>query len=601
MIFFFIFILCSIGIGSALLTLLKIKLQSDEHLFISSTIGLAVLSLATLSLGLIGLNPLFFKVLFIITLLVTLPYWYKSIAFLRHVRTPLFSLKTFLVLFIAGLALANFIAASAPPSSSDAISYHLAMPKLFISHGSITSLPSIIPSYYPLGTEMLYLDALLLDGGVLAELIAAYIALLTAGNVYLVGRRWSELTGILAAAIFYSLPLVSVYNVRGFVDISAALYATAGTLLLLDWLEHKRYAFLFVAGFLFGASAVTKISAYPIPLIMGIALLHRATLQTLLKRALLYSSGVLIVITPWIARTTLLTHNPVYPLFYSLFGGPYVSERLAQFWVEESLAFVGFGTSITALFMLPWNVTMYPTAFNEAVSVGPLLLMAVPLVIFINDKKILALLAASALLFIVWFYTAQSLRYIFFGWALLSIIASYALTHLTQRTKIVALALTGAVLMIHVAIWAGANYDEVFVATGVTDKETFLSEHVTNYDLLMFTNTLPSARLCLFGEIRGYYSEHDYIWCNPAFQGYVNFFELTTSQELHDTLKHANVTHVVWDGSIEGAHIYHEAQGLPLATQAFVNAQTLMSEFLNEHGTLIYESERGRVYEVTYD
>ena len=49
------------------------------------------------------------------------------------------------------------ILSSVPPVSRDALTHHLAVPKLYLQHGGIYEIPSIEFSYYPMNLDLLYL------------------------------------------------------------------------------------------------------------------------------------------------------------------------------------------------------------------------------------------------------------------------------------------------------------------------------------------------------------------------------------------------------------------------------------------------------------
>ena len=44
-----------------------------------------------------------------------------------------------------------------PPISKDALVHHLAVPKIYLRHGTMVELPSMVFSYYPMNLDLLYL------------------------------------------------------------------------------------------------------------------------------------------------------------------------------------------------------------------------------------------------------------------------------------------------------------------------------------------------------------------------------------------------------------------------------------------------------------
>jgi len=67
-----------------------------------------------------------------------------------------------------------------PPVSRDALTHHLAVPKLYLKHGGIYQIPSINFSYYPMNLDFLYLVPLYFGNDIIPKYIHFLFALLTA-------------------------------------------------------------------------------------------------------------------------------------------------------------------------------------------------------------------------------------------------------------------------------------------------------------------------------------------------------------------------------------------------------------------------------------
>lgn len=609
------FALSAYGTGNFLLKLLKTRFESfGEDAVISQAVGLVFFSYATLAAGLLGmLNSKAFTIVLLLLLLVFIR---RIKAFAAGVANELrqnlkFRLKLswLLYLIIAALAILNIFAALAPPHSSDAVAYHLAIPKIFAEHGGIIEVPYMVTSNYPLATEMLFLDGYLLKGGVLSEMMAAYIALLLTAAIFVfANKHFGRKTAIVSAAVFYTLPIVSVFNIRGFVDISTALYAMAALIALFKWNETRDTKLLALTGILAGTAASTKLSAYAIAAAMFLAvacLSRKEKLAKAAKNISVYAIAAAAMIAPWMAKAYAYTGNPVYPLFSNVFGGKYLTEGLLTVWVKESLAFTGTGTGVIDLVKLPWNMTMHAPLFGELLGIGPVFLAFIPALLLMKrvDGKIKGMLAMAAALLIVWFYTAQSLRYIFFAYAILAIASAYSISRLLSEKgtgKAIGAALVFTMLL-NLALWAGANNDEVKVVAGLTDKESYLSQKMENYNLLKYANeNLKGAKICIYGSIRGYYSDNDYVWCNPPYQAYIDFYSIKTSGELLERMKAAGITHIIAEDSINYWRQYYEENSLPVSAAVMKNAERLMGEVMKSNAILIFENDEGSIYAVDY-
>jgi hypothetical protein len=111
---------------------------------------------------------------------------------------------TLLVLIMIILVLS-----AVPPVSRDALTHHLAVPKLYIKNGCMLELPEIIPSYFPMNLDMLFLIPLLWGNDILPKYIHMAFGLFTAVLLYRYLRnRLNRIYGILGMLLFLSLPII---------------------------------------------------------------------------------------------------------------------------------------------------------------------------------------------------------------------------------------------------------------------------------------------------------------------------------------------------------------------------------------------------------
>ena len=67
--------------------------------------------------------------------------------------------------------LAILVLASVPPVDRDALTHHLAVPKLYLKHGGIYAIPAIPFSYYPMNLDLLYLIPLYFGNDIIPKYI----------------------------------------------------------------------------------------------------------------------------------------------------------------------------------------------------------------------------------------------------------------------------------------------------------------------------------------------------------------------------------------------------------------------------------------------
>ena len=74
-------------------------------------------------------------------------------------KPAVFSLGGYIFLGLLGALIVSIVILSCvPPVSKDALVHHLAVPKLYLKHGGIYEIPSMIFSYYPMNLDLLYLQ-----------------------------------------------------------------------------------------------------------------------------------------------------------------------------------------------------------------------------------------------------------------------------------------------------------------------------------------------------------------------------------------------------------------------------------------------------------
>ena len=251
---------------------------------------------------------------------------------------------------IALLAGCIVILASVPPVDRDALTHHLAVPKLYLKHGGMVEIPSVPFSYYPMNLDLLYLIPLYFGNDIVPKYIHFVFALLTAWLIYgyLRQRLGKPFWGLLGAFMFLSLPVIVKLSVTVYVDLGLIFFSTGSLLYLLKWAANGYPArYLMLSGVFCGLALGTKYNALisllllaglvPILYVRGEKGLshdrslhgrvqpHRSgtgSAQALraISLAVLFVAVVLLVYSPWMIRNVLWTGNPLYPLYQGVFS-----------------------------------------------------------------------------------------------------------------------------------------------------------------------------------------------------------------------------------------------------------------------------------------
>lgn len=246
---------------------------------------------------------------------------------------------------LTALVLSIALLAAVPPVDRDALTHHLAVPKMYLKHGGIYEIPHVPFSYYPMNLDLLYMIPLYFGNDIVPKYIHFAFALLTAGLIgsYLYRRLCSPIAALLGALLFLSLPVIVKLSITVYVDLGLIFFSTAALLQLLRWAETgfplKRLVLSGIfAGLCLGTKPNGMLSFFF--LAAAVPFLYRADaaapsaqpsddprshLQNKSSFGALGWSAVfamitLLVYSPWMLRNYIWTGNPVYPMAQAIFA-----------------------------------------------------------------------------------------------------------------------------------------------------------------------------------------------------------------------------------------------------------------------------------------
>ncbi len=254
-------------------------------------------------------------------------------------------LSSYIYFILAGLITVLIVSiillSSVPPVSRDALTHHLAVPKLYLNHGGMYEIPSVIFSYYPMNLELLYLIPLYFGNDIVPKYIHFVFALLTAFLVHgYLKKRTNTLFALFGALFFLSIPVIVKLSITVYVDLGLIFFSTASLIFLFKWIEDEfKLKHLVVSAVFCGLALGTKYNALIVFFLLSMFVMFaysrissnegnqpdpiRKSSQVSLKALLfgvLYIFIVLLVFSPWMIRNYVWTKNPVYPLYQTFFG-----------------------------------------------------------------------------------------------------------------------------------------------------------------------------------------------------------------------------------------------------------------------------------------
>jgi hypothetical protein len=232
---------------------------------------------------------------------------------------------------IISLVVLMGVMAAVPPVSRDALTHHLAVPKLYLQHGGMVEIPAIEFSYYPMNLDLLYLLPLYFGNDILPKFIHFAFALATTGLIFGYLRRRTTINLALAGALFFlSLPVIVKLSITVYVDLGLIFFTTWSLLSLLRWRETGfRVPELAIAAVACGLALGTKYNALPAFLLLTflvpvLYVRNQPQNAAASRKAVLwgacFASIALAVFFPWMIRNLIWTGNPIFPLYDGLFN-----------------------------------------------------------------------------------------------------------------------------------------------------------------------------------------------------------------------------------------------------------------------------------------
>lgn len=583
----------------------RIGFATDDRLaelIFAGVAGLGAMSLILFLLGLVGgLRPFtLVPVIYAAAVLLNLRYadewrrrvgdfWSRAASSRRWRPGALTVLVTLAILTMAAL---SFTGVLAPPTTNewDAIAYHLALPKLWLQSHRIHPVPYDSHSDFPMLMEMLFSIGLDFGSVAAAKSFHWLFGMWAALACYWAGRRWvSPKAGLLAAALFLAAPIVGWEMTIAYVDLAAACYVALSVFAFLVWLEGRDApeagnGWLILAGIMAGFACGVK---YTMIATTGLLVLWAVGLAIAKRQGVTWKhAGILagvaaLVACPWYIRTWIWTGNPVYPFFYSVFGGRWWSASAAVDYVREQSRF-GIGKTLYGFWVSPWSTAFFaqyyanpPAKFTGALapsppvntfaaifgSLGIGVIGLLPLWLLKpgvergdggrgGNGALAAMVWYSAAFLVVWFALTHQTRYLMVLLPLLlvpAVAGARTFWHLGRGWRAGVGAFCAVALLWGIIPLYALVQPAFAVAWGAESPDTYLTAREPMYRVSKRINeTLPpDAKLLLLQETRGYYIDRPYQWGNPSQNALIPWDSFKRPEQMDATLRADGFTHVL--------------------------------------------------------
>ena len=475
-------------------------------------------------------------------------------------RDIFYYIKTILIICLVILIFSIIVLSLVPPVSRDALTHHLAVPKLYIKHGGVYEIPSMDFSYYPMNLEFLYMIPLYFSNDTALKFIHFTFALLTAWLIfYYLKKRADSLWAILGAVFFLSIPVIGKLSITAYVDLAEIFFSFASILFIFKWIRSDfRQRYLIYSGVMCGLALGTKYNGLVTLAILTLLIPFlysrygekkgRGIIQPL-KQSIMFLIISLLVFSPWMIRNYHWKSNPIYPLYNGLFNpkkdipsqatsGNNDEEAVKMdrgIFTYRSMIYNETGLEIA---LLPIRIFFQGQDNNPQYFDGRLnlFLLLLPFFAFYGlkddpeylrrEKKIL--FAFSALFFGFAFFTAVlRIRYISPFIPPLVLLSVFGLINLykivNQISSIIfrRLSIALVVIIMCLALAINADYirgqfkyvDPIPFITGKVSRDEYIGRYIPEYPAVRYINNNLDVRakvLFIFIGNRGYYCDRDY-------------------------------------------------------------------------------------------
>ena len=453
-----------------------------------------------------------------------------------------------------------------PEIGKDALIYHIGVPKMFLEHHGIYFIPGNIFASYPFFSEMLYIWGLSLGGEILPKGTHFAIAIFILFSMWKFGRRYvpENKFQVLPLLIFFTIPSVFINAHVAYCDLILTFYTFVALYAFINWFNTEQKPWLILCAVFSGIAMSVKYGGLSFPFIGCLGVLWACRKNGMPSKKAVHLLSLYILFTfvagaPFYLKNWIITGNPLYPLFYEMFGGKGWSTEQAGYY-DFFIKSLGMGRHLLDYILLPWNLSFKSQMDSPLFDglMGPVFILVLPFAIGIRkiSIEIKILLVYCLLAFFFWASSAQQIRYLIPLFPFLAIMVCLIFFHYRNNKIIFTL------LSIFIASGLAFNGYHIIndfrrirplgVLTGNEDKNAFLIRMIPSYAILRHVNTELPEKSYVFTI---YMKNLAYLFNRPfysdsMFESYTIETILNhskTPEDVHLALKSKGFTHILYD------------------------------------------------------
>lgn len=463
-----------------------------------------------------------------------------------------------LSLLLAAYLIITFLHCLHPSLARDSLFYHLSLPKMWLAHAEMFTIPENLYSFFPHLWNLIYLYALSLSNDITCSLLHWFTLLLSLQMIYrtavLIYPQISIKNALMVCLVFIATPSVSVLTSFAYTDLALTFFILIGLFFILSYTQtHNRLELIF-AGLFAGFSLCVKYQAIIWVFLLPIILFSRKNFKKALKASLFFWLISLSISAPYFIRNYLASGNPIFPLLNNIFQSSFMdSAKYTEY--LSILDLFGPGKTLRDLFFLPFRLS-FLAEFNRPLKfdggIGPLyLLLFLPFLFKIKKIKLPSqnLFFLLSLFLLSWFYQlSQQVRYLFPALAIFLAFCSGLFTS-HRTTKIISsLIIIYAFYPLTILVGSCSHNKYYNFLIGKENRKAFLQRNLSMFSLIEKYNTIrqPDSRIMTInaGGIC-YYLDGDVV-NESVIEDYTFIERLRSSPDsLRNYFSSRNITHLL--------------------------------------------------------
>ena len=602
-----------------------------ERLVFHTLLGLVTVALLTTALAFArGIYPvtgwIIVGVIFLGSIKIWPALWQEVSAFqptpgkLFGTNQPDRGFQRFNILFLGVLVVLALVLALAPPVKTDALVYHLAIPKAYLENHGIVNLPNNIYSFFPLLFDMVFLFAMTFGVESLPALCGLGMAFLLLMGMGIYFRQYlSPRLAWFVPVLFFSTPTFFEISASAYIDLALAGFMFFTFYAWDRWRETRLPFWFFYMAICAGAAWATKLTGLIIlPLVvLGIALEGKKDNSStrVMKHIVIFSGIILLFMVPWWLRNYQYSGNPFLPLLMQFLGGEdrvnWDPSRALDF--DHYVKLFGMGRGLWDLVLLPYNLTFHaqPHTLRFDGQIGIAFFVLTPALIVglwkTRSPRWTSLTVFFAVLMLFWFIYFQYVRFLAPAFTILVLLSVAGLEKITRPEseggstprwlgRVILGVAACAVSFNLYLIWD--TWKEKAPGKYVTGQETrdqYLTRNVPRYPMYQAMNKLPAESKVLFVYMRnlGYLAERPF-HSDSVFEAHTLQSLLTQAPSpdgLHRQLRSLGITHLMFDRK----YVFGKE------TAFSADHQTVLNGFLENRAQLLKQKDNFFLVQLVLD